>query len=163
MILVNPGDELAISLTVNGARHMLQVEPREALSDVLRGRLGLTGTHVGCEQGVCGCCTVLLDDEPVRACLLLAVQADGHSVQTVESLARPDGSLHPLQEAFSRRHALQCGFCTPGQLMNALAVLPRAASMTDDDIRGVLTGQLCRCTGYTPIVDAIRDAAEGMA
>ncbi|GAA2216301.1 (2Fe-2S)-binding protein [Nonomuraea monospora] len=159
MIRVSPGNELTVRLTVNEAGHTLRVDPREPLSDVLRHRLGLTGTHVGCEQGVCGCCTILFDGEPARACLVLAVQADGHEIRTVESLTQPDGGLHPLQEAFGRHHALQCGFCTPGQLMNALALLPRAASMSDDDLRGAISGQLCRCTGYTPIVDAIRTAA----
>lgn len=160
MIRVDPHEELSITVTVNGSQESVCVDPRERLSELLRERLRLTGTNVGCEQGVCGSCTVLLDDQPVRACLLLAVQADGRRITTVESLNGPDGALHPLQSAFSRHHALQCGFCTPGQLMNALRLLPDAASMSDDDIRQEMTGQLCRCTGYEPIIKAIRDASE---
>jgi aerobic carbon-monoxide dehydrogenase small subunit len=151
---------IAIALTVNGDRHDVEVEPRRLLSDVLRNDLGLTGTHVGCEHGVCGCCTVLLDDEPVRACLVLAVQADGCAVKTVEGLANADGTLHPLQEAFHRHHGLQCGFCTPGFLMLASTVYKQAASMSDEEIRIALGGQLCRCTGYVGIVRAVRAAAE---
>jgi aerobic carbon-monoxide dehydrogenase small subunit len=151
---------IAIALTVNGDRHDVEVEPRRLLSDVLRNDLGLTGTHVGCEHGVCGCCTVLLDDEPVRACLVLAVQADGCAVKTVEGLANADGTLHPLQEAFHRHHGLQCGFCTPGFLMLASTVYKQAASMSDEEIRVALGGQLCRCTGYVGIVRAVRAAAE---
>jgi aerobic carbon-monoxide dehydrogenase small subunit len=151
---------IAIAVTVNGDRHDVEVEPRRLLSDVLRNDLGLTGTHVGCEHGVCGCCTVLLDDEPVRACLVLAVQADGCAVKTVEGLANADGTLHPLQEAFHRHHGLQCGFCTPGFLMLASTVYKQAASMSDEEIRVALGGQLCRCTGYVGIVRAVRAAAE---
>jgi carbon-monoxide dehydrogenase small subunit len=151
---------IAIALTVNGDRHDVEVEPRRLLSDFLRQDLGLTGTHVGCEHGVCGCCTVLLDDEPVRACLVLAVQADGRAVKTIEGLANADGTLHPLQEAFHRHHGLQCGFCTPGFLMLASTVYKQAASMSDDEIRVALGGQLCRCTGYVGIVRAVRAAAE---
>jgi aerobic carbon-monoxide dehydrogenase small subunit len=151
---------IAIAVTVNGDRHDVEVEPRRLLSDVLRHDLGLTGTHVGCEHGVCGCCTVLLDGEPVRACLVLAVQADGCAVTTVEGLANADGTLHPLQEAFRRHHGLQCGFCTPGFLMLASTVYKQAASMSDEEIRVALGGQLCRCTGYVGIVRAVRAAAE---
>jgi aerobic carbon-monoxide dehydrogenase small subunit len=151
---------IAIALTVNGDRHDVEVEPRRLLSDVLRHDLGLTGTHVGCEHGVCGCCTVLLDDEPVRACLVLAVQADGCAVKTIEGLANADGTLHPLQEAFRRHHGLQCGFCTPGFLMLASTVYKQAANMSDEEIRVALGGQLCRCTGYVGIVRAVRAAAE---
>jgi aerobic carbon-monoxide dehydrogenase small subunit len=150
---------IAIALTVNGDRHDLEVEPRRLLSDALRHDLGLTGTHVGCEHGVCGCCTVLLDDEPVRACLVLAVQADGCAVSTVEGLAGPDGTLHPLQEAFHRHHGLQCGFCTPGFLMLASTVYRDAPGMSDEEVREALGGQLCRCTGYVGIVRAVRAAA----
>ena len=150
---------IAIALTVNGDRHDVEVEPRRLLSDVLRHDLGLTGTHVGCEHGVCGCCTVLLEGEPVRACLVLAVQADGRAVRTVEGLARADGTLHPLQEAFHRHHGLQCRFCTPGFLMLASTVYREAPDMTDDEIRTALGGQLCRCTGYVGIVRAVRAAA----
>jgi aerobic carbon-monoxide dehydrogenase small subunit len=151
---------IAIAVTVNGDRHDVEVEPRRLLSDVLRNDLGLTGTHVGCEHGVCGCCTVLLDGEPVRACLVLAVQADGCAVTTIEGLANADGTLHPLQEAFRRHHGLQCGFCTPGFLMLASTVYKQAASMSDEEIRIALGGQLCRCTGYVGIVRAVRAAAE---
>jgi aerobic carbon-monoxide dehydrogenase small subunit len=151
---------IAIAVTVNGDRHDVEVEPRRLLSDVLRHDLGLTGTHVGCEHGVCGCCTVLLDGEPVRACLVLAVQADGCAVTTIEGLANADGTLHPLQEAFRRHHGLQCGFCTPGFLMLASTVYKQAASMSDEEIRIALGGQLCRCTGYVGIVRAVRAAAE---
>ena len=149
----------AITLTVNGARHDLDVEPRRLLSDALRQDLGLTGTHVGCEHGVCGCCTVLLDEQPVRACLMLAVQADGCAVTTVEGLADADGTLHPLQEAFRRHHGLQCGFCTPGFLMLASTMYRDAPTMSDEEIRVALGGQLCRCTGYVGIVNAVRAAA----
>jgi carbon-monoxide dehydrogenase small subunit len=152
-------DTVAIVLTVNRIRHELEVEPRRLLSDVLRQELGLTGTHVGCEHGVCGCCTVLVDGEPARSCLMLAVTADGADVRTVEGLAGPDGTLHPLQEAFGRHHGLQCGFCTPGFLMTALAVYREAPAMTDEQLREALGGQLCRCTGYAGIVEAVRAAA----
>jgi carbon-monoxide dehydrogenase small subunit len=151
---------IAIAVTVNGDRHDVEVEPRRLLSDLLRHDLGLTGTHVGCEHGVCGCFTVLLDGEPVRACLVLAVQADGCAVTTVEGLANADGTLHPLQEAFRRHHGLQCGFCTPGFLMLASTVYKQAANMSDEEIRVALGGQLCRCTGYVGIVRAVRAAAE---
>jgi carbon-monoxide dehydrogenase small subunit len=148
-----------VVLTVNGDRHDLDLEPRRLLSDVLRQELGLTGTHVGCEHGVCGCCTVLVDGEPARSCLMLAATADGAHIQTVEGLAQPDGTLHPLQEAFQRHHGLQCGFCTPGFLMLASTVYREAPAMTDEQIRTALGGQLCRCTGYVGIVRAVRAAA----
>ena len=149
-----------VVLTVNGERHELAVEPRRLLSDVLRADLGLTGTHVGCEHGVCGCCTVLVDGEPARSCLMLAATADGARIETVESLAAADGTLHPLQEAFRRHHGLQCGFCTPGFLMLASTVYRDAPSMSDEEIRTALGGQLCRCTGYVGIVRAVRAASE---
>ncbi len=149
---VAPGERVAISLTVNGAHHELEVETRRLLSDALRADLGLTGTHVGCEHGVCGCCTVLLDGRPVRSCLVLAVQAAGCEVRTVEGLAEPDGTLSPLQRAFKSEHALQCGFCTPGFLMTASSFYRDAADMSDEEIREALGGQLCRCTGYVGIV-----------
>ena len=149
-----------VVLTVNGERHEVAVEPRRLLSDVLRADLGLTGTHVGCEHGVCGCCTVLVDGEPARSCLMLAATADGARIETVEGLAAPDGTLHPLQEAFRRHHGLQCGFCTPGFLMLASTVYRDAPSMSDEEIRTALGGQLCRCTGYVGIVRAVRAAAE---
>ncbi|HEX3592184.1 MAG TPA: (2Fe-2S)-binding protein [Pseudonocardiaceae bacterium] len=151
---------MRVELTVNGERATLDVEPRRTLADALRENLGLTGTHLGCEHGVCGACTVLVDDQPVRACLMFAVQAEGSTVTTVEGLAAPDGSLHPLQQAFCDHHGLQCGFCTPGMLMSALALLRREPNPGRDRIREELSGNICRCTGYTGIIDAV-DAAAG--
>ena len=148
---------IPIELTVNGHAVREAVEARLLLTDFLRHRLGLTGTHVGCEHGVCGACTVLLDGVAVRGCCMLAVQADGATVSTVESLARTSG-LTPLQESFRRHHALQCGFCTPGILMAASDLLARGTP-TRDEIVDMLSGHLCRCTGYAPIVDAIEEAA----
>jgi carbon-monoxide dehydrogenase small subunit len=156
---VAPGERVALSLTVNGVARELEVETRRLLSDALRADLGLTGTHVGCEHGVCGCCTVLLDGRPVRSCLVLAVQAAGCEVRTIEGLAAPDGTLSPLQRAFKSEHALQCGFCTPGFLMTASSFYRDAADMSDEEIREALGGQLCRCTGYVGIVRAVRAAA----
>jgi carbon-monoxide dehydrogenase small subunit len=158
-VTVAPGERIAISLTVNGVERELEVETRRLLSDALRADLGLTGTHVGCEHGVCGCCTVLLDGRPVRSCLVLAVQAAGADVRTIEGLAQPDGTLSPLQRAFKQEHALQCGFCTPGFLMTASSFYRDAARMSDEEIREALGGQLCRCTGYVGIVRAVRAAA----
>jgi aerobic-type carbon monoxide dehydrogenase small subunit (CoxS/CutS family) len=152
---------IEIALTVNGARRERRVEPRLLLSDFLRHELSLRGTHVGCEHGVCGACTVLLDGRPARSCLTLAVQADGHEIRTVESLA--DGpALHPLQQAFHEHFGLQCGFCTPGILMSALFLLERNPEPAEDEVRAELAGHLCRCTGYTPIVDAILAAAASL-
>jgi carbon-monoxide dehydrogenase small subunit len=148
--------------SVNGERHSVDIEPRRTLADALREDLGLTGTHVGCEHGVCGACTVLVDGEPVRACLMLAVQADGSSVTTVEGMAADDGTLHPLQEAFCDHHGLQCGFCTPGMLMSALDLLHRNPCPDRKRIRDELSGNICRCTGYVGIVDAVAAAAEQM-
>jgi aerobic-type carbon monoxide dehydrogenase small subunit (CoxS/CutS family) len=148
---------IPVEMTINGRRHAETVEPRLLLSDFLRG-LGLTGTHVGCEHGVCGACTVLLDGIAVRSCLLLAPQVDGGSIATVEGLAA-NGQLTPLQEAFRRHHALQCGFCTPGILMATLDFLERRPDPTKDEIVDLLTGHICRCTGYAPIVDAIAEVA----
>jgi aerobic carbon-monoxide dehydrogenase small subunit len=156
---VAPGERVAISLTVNGVEREVEVETRRLLSDALRADLGLTGTHVGCEHGVCGCCTVLLDGRPVRSCLVLAVQAAGCEVRTIEGLAEPDGTLSALQRAFKQEHALQCGFCTPGFLMTASSFYRDAAQMSDAEIREALGGQLCRCTGYVGIVRAVRAAA----
>jgi aerobic-type carbon monoxide dehydrogenase small subunit (CoxS/CutS family) len=147
-----------IAVTVNGRVYRETVEPRLLLSDFLRGRLGLTGTHVGCEHGVCGACTVRFDGVAARSCLLLAVQADGAEIVTVEGLAR-NGALTPLQKAFRSNHALQCGFCTPGILMAAEDLLSRAEPPTRNEIVDLLSGHLCRCTGYTPIVDAIAEVA----
>ncbi len=152
-------EPVLISLTVNGAPHRAPAEPRLLLSDFLRYELGLTGTHVGCEHGVCGACTVLLDGEAVRACLVFAVQADGREVATVEGLAAPDGTLHPLQEAFRDAHGLQCGFCTPGILMSMLPFLRDNPTPTEPEVREALSGNLCRCTGYQNIVDAVLLAA----
>jgi 2-furoyl-CoA dehydrogenase 2Fe-2S iron sulfur subunit len=148
---------IAVDVRVNGRRYAETVEPRLLLSDFLRG-LGLTGTHVGCEHGVCGACTVRLDGVAARSCLLLAAQVDGCEILTVEGLAA-SGSLTPLQEAFRRHHALQCGFCTPGILMAAEDLLGRGEPPTRDEIVDMLSGQLCRCTGYAPIVDAIAEVA----
>jgi aerobic-type carbon monoxide dehydrogenase small subunit (CoxS/CutS family) len=152
---------IEIAVRVNGTRHERRVEPRLLLSDFLRQELALTGTHVGCEHGVCGACTVLLDGRPARACLTLAVQADGHEIRTVESLAS-GGSLHPLQQAFHEHFGLQCGFCTPGILMTAAFLLERNPDPTEEEIRAELAGNLCRCTGYAPIVDSILAAAEAL-
>ena len=150
----------AVKTVVNGERVERSVEPRLLLSDFLRHDLGLTGTHVGCEHGVCGACTVLLDGEPVRSCLLLAVQADGHEISTVESLA-PEGpaKLHPLQEAFRDAHGLQCGFCTAGILMTMLSFLEENPNPSEQEVRHALSGNICRCTGYQHIVDAVLEAA----
>jgi carbon-monoxide dehydrogenase small subunit len=151
-----------IRLTVNGRPHEATVEPRTSLVDLLRDGLDLTGTHVGCEHGACGACTVLLDGEPVRGCLLFAVQLDGARVTTVEGLA--DGErLHPLQQAFWDHHGLQCGFCTPGMLLTAKALLDEHPRPTDAEIREAIAGNLCRCTGYHFIVEAIRSAARSRA
>jgi 2-furoyl-CoA dehydrogenase 2Fe-2S iron sulfur subunit len=139
---------------VNGRLHREHVEPRLLLSDFLRHTVGLTGTHVGCEHGVCGACTIRLDGVAVRSCLLLAVQADGAEIQTVEGLASA-GRLHPLQEAFREQHALQCGFCTGGILMAAIDLLEQRAEPTREEVVNLLSGHLCRCTGYTPIVEAV--------
>ncbi|MGE0359791.1 MAG: (2Fe-2S)-binding protein [Vicinamibacterales bacterium] len=151
---------LRIDVVVNGTARAGEVEPRLLLSDFLRQDLGLTGTHVGCEHGVCGACTVLVDDQPVRACLMFAVQADGTRVTTVEALAAPDdGALNPLQAAFRDAHALQCGFCTPGILMSMTAFLREQPAPSEAAIREALSGHLCRCTGYANIVRAVAHAA----
>lgn len=144
-----------ITVTVNGRAERHAVEPRLLLADFLRQTLGLTGTHVGCEHGVCGACTVLVDGSSIRSCLMFAVQADGATVETVESLGKI-GNLNPLQASFHEHHALQCGFCTPGMLMTATDLLRKYPLATDDDIREGLSGNLCRCTGYQHIVEAIR-------
>jgi aerobic-type carbon monoxide dehydrogenase small subunit (CoxS/CutS family) len=150
-----------IGLEINGRLHEGEVEPRTLLSDWIRAQ-GLTGTNVGCEHGVCGACTVQLDEEPVRSCLMLAVQADGRSVRTVETLALGD-DLHPLQRAFQEAHALQCGFCTPGILMSVDVFLRRRPDPDEDEIRAALAGNLCRCTGYTPMIEAVQAAARILA
>ena len=153
-----PG-KIDVTLRVNGAEHQVHVEPRKLLADAIREDCGLTGTHLGCEHGVCGACTVLLDDEPVRSCLIFAVQADGAPIRTVEGLEGPDGSLHPVQQAFWDHHGLQCGFCTPGFLMLAVATLESDAELDDDALRDVLSSNLCRCTGYQNILKAVKAAA----
>ena len=152
-------DEVRLSLRVNGRRYELEAEPRVSLADALRDRLGLTGTHLGCEHGMCGACTVWLDGRSIRSCLMLAAQAEGAEIVTIEGLA-PDGSQHPLQEAFTQHHALQCGFCTPGMVMACTALLADRPDPTEREIREGLEGNLCRCTGYNNIVDAVMAAAE---
>ena len=152
-----------ISLSVNGAAYTRAVEPRLLLSDFLRHDIGLTGTHVGCEHGVCGACTVLMDGEPVRSSLVFAVQADGHELTTVEGLAPAAGPLHPLQEAFRDAHGLQCGFCTPGFLMTLVPFLRENPAPTEQEIREAISGNLCRCTGYQNIVEAVRLASARMS
>lgn len=155
-------DKRQITLSVNGETRSGWAEPRMTLADFIRDELGLTGTHLGCEHGVCGACTILMDGRSVRSCLVFAVQAVGHELTTVEGLEAPDGSLSPAQEAFSANHALQCGYCTPGFLMAVTEYLNEGAPLVDDEeaLRVRLSGNLCRCTGYQNIVTAVRDAAE---
>jgi carbon-monoxide dehydrogenase small subunit len=148
-----------IRLTINGAAHEAEVDPRLLLVHFIREVAGLTGTHIGCDTTNCGACTILLDGRPVKSCTLFAVQADGREVMTVEGLAR-NGQLHPVQEGFHERHGLQCGFCTPGMMITAYALLHRNPNPTEDEIRWAISGNLCRCTGYVNIVEAIKDAAE---
>jgi carbon-monoxide dehydrogenase small subunit len=152
-----------VTFSVNGDRVRLDVEPRRTLADALREDCGLTGTHLGCEHGVCGACTVLVDGQPVRACLMFAVQADGTSLTTVEGLEGQDGHLHPLQQAFITHHGLQCGFCTPGMLMSAWHLLDTDPDPGREKIREEMSGNVCRCTGYQDIIDAIAAAAGAMA
>lgn len=152
---------LDIAVTVNGTIYQRSVDPRLLLSDFLRHDLGLTGTHVGCEHGVCGACTILFDGHPVRSCLMFAVQANGHEVTTVEGLGTPE-ALHPIQEAFREAHAVQCGFCTPGFLMTLVPFLEENPDPTEEEIREAVSGNLCRCTGYQHIVDAVKLAAAQM-
>ena len=156
-------NEIVIRFVVNGQEMEGTAEPRMTLADYLRDKLGLTGTHLGCEHGVCGACTILLNGETVRSCLILAVQADGQVLQTVEGLEEPDGSLHPVQEAFSRHHALQCGFCTPGFLLTVVEFLEEGATTDEKAIRERLSGNLCRCTGYHNIVRAVQELAENQS
>ncbi len=150
-----------ISLIINGQTHNISVEPRRTLADAIREDCGQTGTHIGCEHGVCGACTVLIDGVPARSCLMFAVQANGKAIRTVEGLAE-GGKLHPLQQAFMDCHGLQCGFCTPGFLMLATGVLEREPDISDEDLIDVLSSNLCRCTGYQNIIKAVRMAAEQM-
>ena len=156
------GDVVEVSLTVNGSAHTLDVEARRTLSDVIREDIGLTGTHLGCEHGVCGACTVMLDGEPARSCLQLAVQADGTEITTIEGLAGPDGALHPIQQAMMDAHGFQCAFCAPGFLISAVALLEENTSPTTEEIREELSGNLCRCTGYQSIVAGVETAVRVM-
>ena len=151
-------DQISLTLDVNGRDYHVAVEPRRTLADVLRDDCHLTGTHIGCEHGVCGACTILVDDKPVRSCLMFGVQAEGKKVRTVEGLADGD-TLHPLQKAFWENHGLQCGFCTPGFLMLAAGALQETPDMSDEEIKEVLSSNLCRCTGYQNIIKAVRLAA----
>ena len=152
-------EPVEVTLTINGRRYVLRLEPRRTLVDAIRDECGLTGTHAGCEHGVCGACTVLLDGEPVRSCIMFAVQAQGHEVQTVESLVGPTGELNPLQDAFRTCHGLQCGFCTAGFLMTLTAFLRDHSNPTDAEIRDALSSNLCRCTGYQHIFEAAKLAS----
>jgi carbon-monoxide dehydrogenase small subunit len=151
---------MKVSLTVNGRAREADAEPRTTLLDFLRDHLGLTGTHMGCEHGVCGACSVLIDGVPVRACLMFAPQAEGHEITTVEGLCKPDGSPGVLQESFQEEHGMQCGYCTPGMLISATALLARNPSPSREDIREAISANLCRCTGYVQIVESIATAAE---
>ena len=154
-------DHYMVAVNVNGKDYRRNVEPRLLLSDFLRHELDLTGTHVGCEHGVCGACTILFDGQPVRSCLMFAVQADGHEIMTVEGLGTPE-KLHPIQEAFWEAHGAQCGFCTPGILMTLVPFLESHPDPDENDIRHAISGNLCRCTGYQHIVDSVKLAAEKM-
>jgi carbon-monoxide dehydrogenase small subunit len=154
-------DKLDITLTINDGTHNIRVEARKTLVDAIREDCGLTGTHIGCEHGVCGACTIILDGEPVRSCLMFAVQAQGKQIRTVEGLAQ-NGALHPLQRAFMAHHALQCGFCTPGFLMLAAATLERRPDIGDEELIDVLSSNLCRCTGYHTIVKAVKAVRDEM-
>lgn len=150
----------SIQVTINGTPYTHEVEPRLLLADYIRQVVGLSGTHIGCEHGVCGACTILLDGQAVRSCIMLAVQADGHELTTVEGLAQDEKSLHPIQEAFWEAHGLQCGFCTPGILMTLVPYLEENPNPTETEVRDAISGNLCRCTGYQHIVDAALLAAE---
>jgi carbon-monoxide dehydrogenase small subunit len=151
----------SITLSINGRNHAIAVEPRRTLVDAIREDCAQTGTHIGCEHGICGACTVIVNGEPVRSCLMFAVQADGKNIRTVEGLAKGD-ELHPMQRAFMEHHGLQCGFCTPGFLMLAVGVLEREPDLSDEDMLDVLSSNLCRCTGYQNIIKAVRAAAKEM-
>jgi len=154
-------EKQSITLTINGRAHKITVEPRRTLADAIREDCGQTGTHIGCEHGVCGACTIIVDGAPVRSCLMFAVQADGKAIRTVEGLASGD-RLHPMQQAFMDHHGLQCGFCTPGFLMLAIGALEQEPDISDADLVDVLSSNLCRCTGYQNIVKAVRAAAKEM-
>jgi carbon-monoxide dehydrogenase small subunit len=151
----------AITLNINNRGYPIEVEPRRTLADAIRENCGQTGTHIGCEHGICGACTVIVNGEPVRSCLMFAVQADGKKIRTVEGLAQDD-KLHPMQQAFMDHHGLQCGFCTPGFLMLAVGVLEREPDISDENLIDVLSSNLCRCTGYQNIIKAVRAAAKEM-
>ena len=159
---MDPVTSKGVSVTINGAVEEREVEARRLLVHFIRDDLGLTGTHIGCDTGNCGACTVLLDGAAVKSCMLLAVQADGATIETVESLAA-EGELHPLQQAFSEHHALQCGYCTPGMLMSASALLATNPHPSEEDVRVAIQGNICRCTGYVNIVEAVQAAAKGGA
>ena len=153
-------EKVRLNVTVNGVAHDVLVEPRTLVLDFLRDELDLTGAHAGCEHGVCGACTVLVDGEATRSCLMFAAQLDGAEVRTVESLATAGGELHPIQQAFTQEHGLQCGFCTPGMMLTARALLDRSPDPDETEIREAISGQICRCTGYATIVRSVRRAAE---
>jgi aerobic carbon-monoxide dehydrogenase small subunit len=155
-----PEDGMRVELSVNGSTIAVDVEPRRTLLDCLREEVGLKGTHAGCEHGVCGACTILLDGEPVRSCLMLAVQADGHAITTIEGLSPGPGELTVLQDAFCETHGLQCGYCTPGMILAGQALLTRTLTPSRDDIVDAISGNICRCTGYGQIVEAIALAAD---
>ena len=155
--------EMTVAMTVNGQSRRGTVEPRKTLADFLREDCALTGTHLGCEHGVCGACTVIVDGRAVRSCLMFAVQAEGAQVTTIEGLSRADGELSPVQDAFREEHGLQCGFCTPGFVVSVTAFLEETPNPTDQEIREALSGNLCRCTGYQGIIRAVRRAADTAA
>jgi carbon-monoxide dehydrogenase small subunit len=152
----------AVRLTVNGTERSIEIEARKSLADALREDVGLTGTHLGCEHGVCGACTVLFDGTPIRSCLMFAVQAAGHDVTTIEGIAT-HGALHPVQQAFADHHGLQCGFCTPGMILASVDLLERSPTPTVDEIKEALGGNLCRCTGYVKIIESVQGAAKAMS
>jgi carbon-monoxide dehydrogenase small subunit len=154
---------LEVNVEVNGELRSCATAPRTSLADFLRDKLGLTGTHLGCEHGVCGACTVLLDGKPVRSCIMLAAQADGHAVTTIEGLTGPNGELNPVQDAFCQSHGLQCGFCTPGMILAVQAMVDNVADPTPEDVDEAIGGNICRCTGYVQIREAISNVLETMA
>lgn len=160
MTMPAPQDTVTVRLTVNATERQMTVPARKLLADALREDLGLTGTHLGCEQGVCGACTVIFDGEAIRSCLVFAAQAEGADITTIEGLAAGPEDLHPVQEAFSQHHGLQCGYCTPGMVLTAKSLLEAVPNPSDQEIREAIAGNICRCTGYVFIVDAIRAAAE---
>jgi carbon-monoxide dehydrogenase small subunit len=154
----DPSPSIPVDLNINGSPHTVSLDPRRTLADVIREDVGLTGTHLGCEHGVCGACTVLLDGAPVRSCLMLAVQADGRDITTIEGLAAEDGTLHPVQEAMRQALSFQCAFCAPGFLLSTVALLHENPNPTGSEIREELSGNLCRCTGYQSILDGVETA-----